>query len=115
MKLCSIVLKQKLVIHEAAFLLPGFTTGSPSLQASQTAASTDNTFNDASAVSGTPTSALPADRSIIDAAAITSAPAFVSASIVSRVDPPVVITSSTINVFSSGETVKPRRNVICPA
>src|ERR1700752_714801 len=112
MKLCSIVLKQKLVIHEAAFLLPGFTQGSGILQASQTAASTDNTFSDASAVSGTPTSALPADRSMIDAAATTSAPAFVSATIVSRVEPPVVTTSSTTKVFSPGETLKPRRKVI---
>src|SRR6185436_12056806 len=112
MKLCSIVLKQELVIHGAAFRLPGFTTGSPSSQASQTAASTDNTFNDASAVSGTPTSALPADRSMIDAAATTSAPAFVSASTVSRVEPPVVTTSSTTRVLSPGETVNPRRSVI---
>jgi len=50
-----IVLKKQLVIHGAAFRLPGFTTGSPSLHASHSAALTDNTFNAASAVSGTPT------------------------------------------------------------
>src|ERR671918_1445958 len=96
------------------FRLPGFTAGSPSLHASQTSASTDATFSDAKAVRGTPTSATPAERSMIDAAATTSAPAALSASIVSRVEPPVVITSSTTNVLSPGETVKPRRNVILP-
>ena len=51
---------------------------------------------------------------MIDAAPATSAPALFNASIVSRVEPPVVITSSTTNVFSPGETVNPRRNVIAP-
>src|SRR5690349_12108334 len=114
-KISPIGLKQQLVIHGAALRLPGFTTGSPSLHASQSDASTDNTRNDASEESGTPTSALPPERSMIDAAPITSAPARRTASIVSRVDPPVVITSSTIRVFSPGAIVKPRRNVICPA
>ena len=59
-KISPIVLKQQLVIHGAAFRLPGFTTGSPSLHASHTEDSTDNTLSDASDDSGTPTSALPA-------------------------------------------------------
>src|SRR5262245_31294680 len=110
-----IILKKQFVIHGAAFRLPGFTTGSPSLHASHTEDSTDNTLNDASDASGTPTSALPPERSMIDAAPTTSAPALRTASIVSRVDPPVVITSSTIKVFSPGAIVNPRRSVIWPA
>src|SRR5262249_22207281 len=104
-KISPIVLKQQFVIHDAALRLPGFTTGSPSLHASQSDDSTDNTLNDASDESGTPTSAVPPDRSMIDAAPTTSAPARRTASIVSRVDPPVVITSSTIRVFSPGAIV----------
>src|SRR5687768_4617092 len=92
--------------------LPGFTAGSPNLHASQTAGSTDATLSDAKAVRGTPTSATPADRSMIDAAATTSAPAATNASMVSRVEPPVVITSSTTSVFPTGLTVNPRRNVM---
>src|SRR5687767_861191 len=94
------------------FRLPGFTTGSPSLHASQTSASTDATFSDAKVVRGTPTSATPADRSMIDAAATTSAPAATKASIVSRVQPPVVTTSSTTSVFPTALPVNPRRNVM---
>ena len=37
-----------------------------------------------------------------------------SASIVSRVEPPVVITSSTISARSPGTISKPRRRRICP-
>src|SRR6185369_7983305 len=115
MEVSPVVLKQQFVIHGAAFRLPGFTTGSPSLQASHAEDSTDNTRNDASGDSGTPTSAVAPERSMIDAAPTTSAPALRTASIVSRVDPPVVITSSTIKVFSPRAIVNPRRNVIWPA
>ncbi len=102
-------------LDHAGLRLPGLTTGSPNRHASQTAGSTDRTLSDANAVRGTLTSAAPADLSMIDAAATTSAPASFSASIVSRVDPPVVITSSTTSVFSPFEILKPRRNVIFPA
>src|ERR1041385_4331575 len=114
-KVGPVVLKKQLIVHGAALRLPGFSTGSPSLHASQSDDSTDNTLNYASDDSGTPTSALPPERSMIDAAPTTSAPARRTASIVSRVAPPVVITSSTIRVFSPGVIVNPRRSVICPA
>src|SRR5215470_10010076 len=74
-KISPIVLKQQFVIHGAALRLPGFTTGSPSLHASHSDDSTDNTLSDASDVSGTPTSAVPPERSMIDAAPTTFAPA----------------------------------------
>src|SRR6476620_44668 len=114
-KVRAVILKKQFVIHGLARRLPGLTAASPSLHASQFSGSTDNTFNVANATRGTPTSALPPERSMIDAAATTSAPARCTASIVSRVEPPVVITSSTTSVFSPPETVNPRRNVISPA
>ena len=46
---------------------------------------------------------------MMEAAPTTRAPAAVSASIVSRVEPPVVTTSSTTRTLSPGRTVKPRR------
>src|SRR5690242_12026969 len=98
MKIRAVILKEQFVIHGLARRLPGLTAGSPNLHASHISGSTDDTFNVANATRGTPTSALPPDRSMIDAAPTTSAPARCNASIVSRVDPPVVITSSTTKV-----------------
>src|ERR1700682_3573835 len=79
----------------AGFLLPGLIAGSPRAHNSQVAASTAGTSRVARAIRVTPTSALPPERSMIEAAPTTSAPAPVRAAIVSRVEPPVVITSST--------------------
>src|SRR6185436_6454561 len=93
------------------FLLPGLTANSPRAQASQTVGSTDGTLRLASAIRRTPTSAAPKDRSIIEAAATTFAPFACSATTVSRVEPPVVTTSSTIKTLSPGVTEKPRRSV----
>src|SRR6185312_7464715 len=82
--------------------LPGFIATSPRAQASQLSGSTDGTSSCASEILGTPTSASPDDRSIIEAAPMTFAPAARKASIVSLVEPPVVTTSSTTRVFSPG-------------
>src|SRR6266496_1757650 len=84
----------------SVFRLPGFMTASPRLQASHWEAETAGTSSVASENTGTPTSAFPPDRSMIEAAAITSAPASRRALIVSRVEPPVVITSSTTRTRS---------------
>src|SRR6266850_612232 len=97
-----------------SFLLPGLMAGSPRLQASQTAGSIDRTLSVASEIRGTPTSASPAERSMIDAAPTTFAPLAAKAATVSRVEPPVVTTSSTTSTLSPGETEKPRRNTIVP-
>src|SRR6185503_5857218 len=105
MKVGAIVLKDEFVVHGAVFRLPGLTATLPCLHASHSEGSTDTTRSVARAVRGTLTSTLPPERSIIEAAAMTLAPALLSASIVSRVEPPVVITSSTTNVFSFGVTV----------
>jgi len=96
------------------FLLPGLTAVSPRWQASQSAGSTAETLSVASAIRGTPTSALPDERSMIDAAATTLAPLAAKAATVSRVEPPVVTTSSTTNTLSLGETEKPLRKTILP-
>src|SRR4030095_14191374 len=94
--------------------LPGLAAGPPCLHNSQCAGSTDGTFSRARAIRGTPTSASPPDRSIIDAAATTFAPLSFNASTVSRVEPPVVTTSSTTRVLSPGPTENPRRSVMTP-
>ena len=52
---------------------------------------------------------------MIDAAPTTVAPAARATSIVSRVDPPVVTTSSTTSTRSPGASVKPRRSVSAPS
>ena len=96
------------------FRLPGLIAGSPRLHASQLAGSTEGTSSVASALRGTPTSALPDERSMIDAAATTLAPSPCNAATVSRVEPPVVTTSSTTSTLSCGETEKPRRKTILP-
>src|SRR2546429_3305184 len=96
------------------FLLPGLTTNSPRAHASQTDGSTEGTLRLANDTRGTPTSAFPPDRSIIDAAATTFAPLACNASTVSRVEPPVVTTSSTTSSLSPGVTEKPRRKIILP-
>src|SRR5712692_11478398 len=91
---------QNSILHSAycllptAVRLPGLIAASPRLHKSQSETSTAATSSVASETRGAPTSALPPDRSMIDAAATTSAPASPNASIVSRVEPPVVITSS---------------------
>jgi hypothetical protein len=54
---------------------------------------------------------LPPLRSTIAQAPTTIAPAARATSIVSRVDPPVVTTSSTTDTFSPGSSAKPRRSV----
>ena len=97
-----------------AFLLPGLTANSPRAQASQTVGSTEATSSVASAIRFTPTSALPEERSMIDAAPTTSAPSSRNASIVSRVDPPVVTTSSITRIVRLATTEKPRRRIILP-
>ena len=51
---------------------------------------------------------------MIEAAPITFPPLVRSASVVSRVDPPVVITSSTTRTLSPGCKENPRRKVIVP-
>src|ERR1043165_4546694 len=114
-KIRAVILQKQFVVHGLARRLPGLTAGSPNLHASQMSGSTDATLSVTNATRGTPTSAPPPDLSMIDAAAITSAPARCNASIVSRVDPPVVITSSTTSVLSPGATLNPRRSVISPA
>ena len=53
--------------------------------------------------------------STIDAAPTTCPPAALATSIVSRVDPPVVITSSTTSTRSVLSSVKPRRSVSLPS
>jgi len=98
----------------SALLLPGFVAGSPRLHASQSAEETAGTSSVASEKSGTPTSAFPPERSMIAAAATTVAPARDNVSIVSRVDSPVVITSSTTRTPSPARTLKPRRKAILP-
>src|ERR1700751_2882938 len=93
------------------FLLPGLTAGMPAAHCGQAAGASAGTSSVASATRGTPTSERPPERSMIDAAPTTRAPAARIAPMVSRVEPPVVITSSTTRTFSPGRTVKPRRRV----
>src|SRR5882672_8419249 len=57
------------------FLLPGLIACSPRLHSSHNEGSTEGTESVARAVRGTPTSAAPEERSIIDAAPTTVAPA----------------------------------------
>src|SRR5882724_6778338 len=57
------------------FLLPGLIACSPRLHSSHIEGSTEGTESVARAVRGTPTSAAPEERSIIDAAPTTVAPA----------------------------------------
>ena len=57
------------------FLLPGLIACSPLLHSSHNEGSTEGTVSVARAVRGTPTSAAPEERSIIDAAPTTVAPA----------------------------------------
>src|SRR5437867_4285506 len=94
--------------------LPGLVAGSPRLQASQSADAIAGTSIIASENRGTPTSAFPPERSIIEAAATIVASDNLNASIVWRVESPVVITSSITRMRSPLRTVKPRRKVILP-
>ena len=91
---------------------PGLTTGMPCRQSGQSSGWCASTCRVASATRGTPTSALPPLRSMMEPAASTRAPAARSTSITSRVLPPVVMTSSTTTAISPGSTVKPRRRDI---
>ena len=69
----------------------------------------------ASAWYGTSRLCCPPLRSMIDAAPTTSAPAARATSIVSRVDPPVVTTSSTTRTRSPGASENPRRSISLPS
>src|SRR5271157_6394548 len=91
---------------------PGFTTGMPRRHRGHSPGSCAATCKVANAARGTPTSARPPLRSMIDAAATTFTPAARSNSMTSCVLPPVVITSSTTTAVSPLPTVKPRRSTI---
>src|SRR6185295_5615681 len=96
------------------FRLPGFTTGRPCLHSGQSEGSYAGTSRVKRETRRTPTSAAPLLLSTIEPAPITFPPAAVTASIVSRVEPPVVTTSSTTRTRSPGFNSKPRRSVIKP-
>src|SRR2546423_6061423 len=114
-KVCAVVLKKQFVIHQAVTIrLPGFVAISPRWHGSQSEGGTEGTLTVAKETRGRPTSARPSERSMIEAAATTIAPALVSLSIASRGDPPVVITPSTTRIRSPSLTRKPRRNVLTP-
>src|SRR5262249_14253989 len=95
--------------------LPGLTTRTPRAQSGHDAGSYAATSSLTSDCSGTSSSARGDPRSTIDAAPTTCAPAASATAIVSRVEPPVVITSSTISTRSSGSSVNPRRSMSAPS
>src|SRR5581483_4712013 len=94
----------------ASPLLPGFTAGLLRRCGGSLSAGQAGTFHSASAIRGTPTFALPPDRSIRQQAATTLAPIFLIAAIHSRDETPVEMISSTISTFWPFFRVKLRRS-----
>ena len=114
-----IVIEGMLALSAARFMIkslrekgwfPGFTAGLLRKCGGSLSADQACTFHSASAISGTPTFALPPERSIRQQAATTFAPIFLIAAIHSRLETPVETMSSTIRTFWPFFRVKLRRN-----
>ena len=90
------------VSHVAVGREPGFTTGKPCWHSGQVSGGNAFTSNTASATRGTPRSALPPLRSMIEPAPVTTAPSLVRISTTSFELPPVVMTSSITTACSPG-------------
>src|ERR1051326_7729213 len=102
-------------LAHASPLDPGLTAGMFLKCGGNLSAGQAFTFHSASAISGTPTLALPPERSIRQQAATTLAPVFLMAAMHSRDDTPVETMSSTINTFWPFLSVKLRRSWNSPS
>src|SRR4051812_38467062 len=95
--------------------LPGFTAGTLRRWGGKRSAGQAATFHSARAISGTPTLAVPPERSIKQQAATTFAPVFLIAVMHSRLETPVETISSTISTFWPFFKVKLRRSWNSPS